>query len=457
MNIHVVISNEAELYQKPFIESFSNCQMIINFPTIDFDPSTMSGLEWIDKLKSNNLTESERKYVSEMMEIAKKTDALAIPAGGWSGLSSQDYPRHRNDTVLHIAKPEKLTSQELCDLTAIYCHKQLGHAIVGECHGLHAYIAYMQLDNIKLDVFDADLVLENLECKDMRLYYGVFTQRPHEAIDQGDQGYHPDFAHNTFAYKVKNGSTLDNLNFGEIKLDHPLQSSKFTWIAKPGYDGKINGFHVINGLNHWIKKYLDSFTVAFGEQKSIYGIGLYLNREDDSTTAYDSDGERGNKQTYRSSLSKKNDKSSWATMDVKAKDCFDRYRGIIASVSLYTGKSTAELEADFQKTIFKHIADAYIEKLPGEIITSIKCGYGDTLLHLTQHHPSKSDNLQGAQLEIDQRNALIARSVNEEDSILNANTEEPGDSETNCSSLGLFYMKEGEASEQKEPEFSFTR
>ncbi|MCF6776163.1 hypothetical protein L3V83_06195 [Thiotrichales bacterium 19X7-9] len=349
----------------------------------------MTGLQWLNKLKTNNLNDQEEAYLEAMMSIAEKCQILAIPAGGWSGLSSQNYKDHRNDTFLHLHKPEKMSAKELADLTAIYCHKQLRHPIIGECHGLQAYHLY---HGGELLVFKAGIKLRCLEDPSLVLIDGVFQHESQKCQMAQDASWHQDWNHNTYAI------LSDNISYQGVETSHPLQSKDLTWIAEPcSIRTTIGGIHAINGLNHWVNKHNGGFKVAIKEQAEI--LGAYVNRDDESDLDYESDGERGDLINYKSRLSKIEIAASWAKIYESVDDMFTKYKPIILTVHFNTALSMTELERDFKQTIFKHIARAYIEEIPGNIITRIEHNND----YLTQYHPSKSTNIESGLKEIKSR------------------------------------------------------
>ncbi|MCF6765109.1 hypothetical protein L3V82_04940 [Thiotrichales bacterium 19S3-7] len=403
MKFHTVIDMDDADYRKPFFESFNPTEVRIELPTalVDLDRQ-MTGVQWINKLKQNDLTAKERLYVEQMREIATKYDALVIPAGSWDGLSSQNYTEHRNkkrhsDFFLYLSKPETLTVQEMADLTAIHCHKELGHSIVGECHGLQAYHLYHQG---KLGVFEAGIILECVEDRSLRVNDGKFEHRPklcETSVDTPSSSWHQDWNHNTFALMT------DEMQYQSVEANHPLQSDKLTWIARPSGIYTC-GIHVINGINHWLDGYnLDEVVVTYKEQGKT-SIGIYLPAEKDE--AYESDDQRGD-DTYTSAKEKLYHAASWAKMHADAKAMSREYEAILATVSTLTGINLSDVERDFEATIFQHIANAYIERIPGKIITQITQGKD----YLTQYHPSKSIDLVYGMKELEQRNTACGIKV----------------------------------------------
>ncbi|MCF6766697.1 hypothetical protein L3V82_13065 [Thiotrichales bacterium 19S3-7] len=395
MKIHIVIDKDDEQYRKPFFDSLDSDEIVNEAPKLLFNPRVMTGVQWINKLKSNELTGQEKKYVVEMMQVAKKYDVLAIPAGGWEGLSSQNYKEHRNNTLLHLSKPEMMTPQELTDLTAIYCHSLLKHVIIGECHGLQAYHLY---HGGEIATFEAGIILRCKEEPTLVLNNGKFEHQSSEIkidVNSINESWHQDWSHNTYAIDSA------NCDYQFQENSHPLQSEELTWYAEFNPLGTC-GIHIINGLNHWIKKYSGGFEVTINEQPPFYGIYVIQ-----AAVNYDSDGERGSdRNEYKSKLSKIEEASTWAVMHADADKMAEEYKHIIKSVAFNINSSPEVLENDFKETIFKHIADAYIERLPGRIITRIENNND----YLTQYHPSKSTNTSYGLKEIALRNQRVSPS-----------------------------------------------
>ncbi|MCF6765108.1 hypothetical protein L3V82_04935 [Thiotrichales bacterium 19S3-7] len=383
MIIHAVVSEQEKLARRIYFDSFAPYEVVADIPeSINFD-QTMTGIEWVRKLKENDLTLSEAIYVKQMTEIAKKYGALAIPPGGWDRISSQNYIDHRNrnnesDFILYIAKPETITAQEMADLTAIHSHLTLGHPIIGECHGLQIYHLY---HGGQLGVFESGITLVCNEDPTLRLNDGKFQHKPNHCsnnIDTPNASWHLDWNHNTFAYTTEASS----LAYEQIETDHPLQSDKLTWTAKPS-DIKTSGIHVVRGLNRWLKSYqMEQFKMTFKQQRRTMG-GYYLAIEEDDV--YLSDGERGD-QCYRSAKEKIDHAANWAKLYANVSAMSQAYNDIILTVSMFKGIAFNTVKEEFEGSIFQHIASAYIENLPGKIITHLT----DSNAYFTQHHPSKS-------------------------------------------------------------------
>ncbi|TNF67991.1 MAG: hypothetical protein EP298_06340 [Gammaproteobacteria bacterium] len=400
MKFHAVIDMDDLEYRKPFFNSLASDDVTIELPQPIINPNVhMTGVQWVNKLKENNLNVEERQYVDHMREIAKKYDALAIPAGSWDGLSSQNYSEHRNrkagsNFFLYLPKPETLTSQEMADLTAIHCHKELQHPIVGECHGLQAYHLY---HGGKLGVFEAGIILECNEDPSLRLNDGKFEHKPNQCADSvssPNSSWHQDWNHNTFAL------CTDGVDYQEVVTSHPLQSTQLTWSAKPS-KVESSGIHVINGLNRWLASYEleDDFRVTVKKQNiGLSGCYLVLEKDED----YESDGERG-KGDYTSKSEKIYHAANWAKMHDTADDMSKEYQSIINTVAMLKGLTFEAVEKNFKETIFNYIAKAYIEKIPGGIISRI----ANNKDYLTQYHPSKSAELGCGANELGQRNQLM--------------------------------------------------
>ncbi|MCF6777428.1 hypothetical protein L3V83_12730 [Thiotrichales bacterium 19X7-9] len=400
MKFHAVIDMNDVEYRKPFFNSLASDDVTIELPQPIINPNVhMTGVQWVNKLKENNLNAVEQQYVDHMREIAKKYDALAIPAGSWDGLSSKNYSEHRNrkagsDYFLYLPKPETLTAQEMADLTAIHCHKELQHPIIGECHGLQAYHLY---HGGKLGVFEAGIILECNEDPSLRLNDGKFEHKPNQCTDSvsnPNSSWHQDWNHNTFALST------DGIDYQEVVTSHPLQSTQLTWSAKPS-KVESSGIHVINGLNRWLASYeiANEYMVTFKKQK--VGLsGCYLVLEKDES--FESDGERG-EADYTSRSEKIYHAANWAKMYSDVETMLSEYESIIKTVALIKGLPLESVKRNFEETIFSHIAKAYIEKIPGNIISRI----GNNKDYLTQYHPSKSAELECGANELGQRNQLI--------------------------------------------------
>ncbi|MCF6777427.1 hypothetical protein L3V83_12725 [Thiotrichales bacterium 19X7-9] len=396
MRFHTVVDQDEKVRRQFFFDTLAPNEVIQEAPRPIIQREninhTLTGMQWIKKLKENDLNAQEQQYVDQMRAIVKNHDALAIPSGGWNRLSSQNYSDHRNrklgsDFFLYIAKPETLTAQEMADLTAIHCHSELDHPIIGECHALQIYHLY---HGGKLGVFESGIILECNEDPTLRLVDGKFQHKPNQCPDgvsNPNSSWHQDWNHNTFALST------DGVTYHKEVTAHPLQSKELSWTAKPS-NIENAGIHVIYGLNHWLASYdlEDDLKVTLKEQ-AIGLSGCYLAAVEDDD--YKSDGERGEEQ-YISRSEKIYYAVSWAKMHSDPKAMSQAYGSIIKTVSMIKGIAFKEVGKNFENTIFKHIADAYIERIPGKIITHISHGKD----YLVQHHPSKSLMIESAQQEL---------------------------------------------------------